>query len=216
MDVVVAEILGNLALEENALETLADARRFLKAGGTLIPGRIEQFVAPVVTDRFWRELRSWDQAPLGLDFGAARSMSFDNLYVHRLEPGDLLPVADAARRWDDLDFRFGVDGRRRGGAAWELPQTASLFGFALWWRCELVPGVILTTSPFSARTHWDQVYAPIENPVEALAGDAIDIALESETGGGESGIDMRWEVRHRRGGRELSRQVQDIGRGHLG
>ena len=38
VDVVVAEVLGNLALEENALETLADARRFLKEGGTLIPG----------------------------------------------------------------------------------------------------------------------------------------------------------------------------------
>lgn len=216
VDVVVAEILGNLALEENALETLADARRFLKAGGTLIPGRIEQFVAPVTTDRFWRDLRSWDRAPLGLDFGAARSMSFDNLYVHRLDPGDLLPVEDTARSWDVLDFRSNIDSRRQGAAAWELKQAASVFGFALWWRCELVPGVMLTTSPFSAPTHWDQVYAPVEQPVEALAGDTIDIALESETGGGEAGIGMRWEVRHRRGGRELSRQLQDIGRGHLG
>ena len=97
-----------------------------------------------------------------------------------------------------------------------LTQTASLFGFALWWRCELVPGVSLTTSPFSAATHWDQVYAPIERPIEAIAGDIVDITLESETGGGEPGIGMRWEVRHLRGGRELSRQLRDIGRGHLG
>ena len=36
-DVVVSETLGNFALEEGLLETLVDARRFLKPGGVLIP-----------------------------------------------------------------------------------------------------------------------------------------------------------------------------------
>jgi protein arginine N-methyltransferase 1 len=216
VDVVVAEVLGNLALEENALETLADARRFLREGGTLIPARVEQFIAPVVSDRFWRELRSWDRAPLGLNFGAARAMSFDNLYVRRFVSGDLLSAGDSARRWDEIDFRADLDGHRHGTAAWEFAQSASITGFALWWRCELVPGVVLSTSPLSAPTHWEQVYAPVEEPVAVLTGDAIEIALESETGGGESGIGMRWEVRHLRGGRELSRRAQDIGRGQLG
>jgi protein arginine N-methyltransferase 1 len=216
VDVVVAEILGNLALEEDALETLGDARRFLKEGGTLIPARLEQFVAPVVSDRFWRELRSWDQAPLGLDFAAARAMSFDNLYVHPVEPRDLLQVEDVARQWDELDFRLGVAARRRGTAAWELSAAATVFGLALWWRCELLPGVALSTSPFSARTHWDQVYAPIAEPVVAQAGDSLATVLETETGGGEPGIGMRWELRHLRGDLELSRQAQDIGRGYLG
>jgi protein arginine N-methyltransferase 1 len=216
VDVVVAEVLGNLALEENALETLADARRFLKEGGTLIPGRIEQFVAPVVSDAFWRELRSWDRAPLALDFSAARAMSFDNLYVRRIGRDDLLPAADTPRRWDEIDFREAPDGCRRGAAEWRIEAPVSISGFALWWSCELVPGVVLSTSPFSAPTHWDQVYAPIEEPIAALAGDTVRIELESETGGGESGIGMRWSVLHVRDGRELSRRAQDIGRGQLG
>ena len=39
VDVVVAEVLGNFAYEEDVLETLRDARRFLRPGGTLIPRR---------------------------------------------------------------------------------------------------------------------------------------------------------------------------------
>lgn len=216
VDVVVAEVLGNLALEENALETLADARRFLKEGGTLIPKRVEQFAAPLISDRFWRELHSWDRAPLKLDFSAARSMSFDNVYVQRIGPGDLLPGADTPRCWDELDFLAGVAARRHGAANWNFERPAKVFGLALWWRCELVPGVDLATGPFSAPTHWDQVYAPVAEPIEALAGDSLVASLEFETGGGEPGVCMRWELRHLRGDREISRQAHDIGRGYLG
>lgn len=216
VDVVVAEILGNFALEENALETLADARRFLREGGTLIPWRLEQFIAPVVDARFWRELRSWDRAPLGLTFSAARAMSFDNLYVRRIEAGQLLPCADAAQCWDQIDFTADVSGERRGRVRWQLREATSIYGFALWWQCELVPGVPLGTSPFTAPTHWDQVYAPVEQAIEAVAGDVIEVAIESETGGGEVGIGMRWQVTQARHGRELVRQQQDIARGFLG
>jgi len=216
VDVVVTEILGNLALEENALETLADARRFLKDGGTLIPLRIEQYVAPVVSAHLWRELASWDRAPLGLDFSLAQAMSFDNLYVRTIAPADLLAQPEAAQRWDVLDFDAHADGHRRGGASWTLAAPATLHGFALWWRCELVDGVFLGTAPDAPATHWEQVYAPVAQPLAAAAGDVVTLALESETGGGESGIGLRWETVHSRGGRELSRQLHDIGRGFIG
>lgn len=215
-DVVVAEILGNLALEENALETLADARRFLADGGTLIPARIEQHVAPVVAERLWRELATWDRAPLGMDFGAAQALSFDNVYVRAIAPADLLAQPDAARRWDTVDFTAAPDGRRRGGATWTLAAPATVYGFALWWRCELVPGVWLGTGPGEPPTHWEQVYAPLARPVAAAAGDALELALESETGGGEAGIGLRWRATQRRGGAVLLDQQQDIARGFIG
>ena len=59
VDVVVAEVLGNFAYEEDVLETLRDARRFLKPGGTLIPRSLTQWAAPVTSDRFERDPASW-------------------------------------------------------------------------------------------------------------------------------------------------------------
>ncbi len=216
VDVVVAEILGNFALEENALETLNDARRYLRPGGMLIPCSIEQYVAPLIDDCFWRELRSWDHIPLGLDFSAARAISFDNLYVRRFKPAQLLGTADAARLWDRCEFTAEVSGQRRGEARWQLDRPARIYGFALWWRCELLPGISLDTSPHSAATHWDQVYAPILEPLDGLPGDTLEIVIETETGGGESGIGMRWEVTQTRDGCEIQRAQHDIGDGYLG
>lgn len=215
VDVVVAEVLGNLALEENALETLADARRFLRPGGVLIPRRIEQFAAPVTSERFRGELDSWRGVGFGLDFEAARRTSFDNVYVHRMTPADLLPQADAARAWDAVEFAAAGAGLRRGALRWTLSKPAIIHGFALWWRCELVPGVELTTSPFSEPTHWDQVFLPVLTPLECIAGDSVAIEIESETGGGEAGIGLRWDVTHARDRVVLRRESRDIARGAL-
>src|SRR5688572_15285311 len=80
VDVVVAEVLGNFAYEEDVLETLRDAQRFLAPGGTLIPASIVQWVAPVVTDRFERDLRTWREVGFGLDWSMAERMSRNNMY----------------------------------------------------------------------------------------------------------------------------------------
>lgn len=215
VDVVVAEILGNLALEENALETLGDARRFLREGGTLIPARIEQWVAPVTSARFRDELCSWDRAPMGLDFSAARALSLDSVYVRRIAPGDLL-AGDAGRCWDALDFGSDPGEQRAGTASWPVDAPVHIHGFALWWDCELVPGVRLGTSPFGPPTHWDQVYAPVAEPLACAPGDALAIAIESETGGGEAGIGLRWQVRQQRGARIVACHDHDISRGFIG
>src|SRR5215470_15401478 len=61
VDVVVSETLGNYPIEENIVETLNDVRaRFLEPGGTIIPRAVEQFVCPVVGERYFRELTAWD------------------------------------------------------------------------------------------------------------------------------------------------------------
>ena len=213
VDVVVAEVLGNFAYEEDVLETLRDAQRFLRPGGTLIPASIAQWVAPVTSDRFERDLRSWRDVGFGLDWSDAERMTRNNMYVFAIEPGDLL--ADAARSWDSLDFRGPIASRRAGRAAWRLSETREICGFALWWDCTLSPGVVLSTSPYAPRTHWDQIYLPLLTPLAAQPGDEITVAIETETGGDESGIEVRWTVQHARGGGPATLQTLSIASGWL-
>ena len=94
VDVVVAEVLGNFAYEEDVLETLRDAQRFLRPGGTLIPASIEQKVAPVTSDRFERDLCSWRDVGFGLDWSDAERMTRNNMYVFAIEPKDLLGMSN--------------------------------------------------------------------------------------------------------------------------
>jgi protein arginine N-methyltransferase 1 len=213
VDVVVAEVLGNFAYEEGVLETLRDAARFLVPGGTLIPQALTQWAAPVTTDRFDRDLRSWRNVGASLDLTDAERMTRNNMYVHALEPSDLLDAPP--RSWDTLAFSGDVASRREGRVHWELGATATIYGFALWWECTLVPGIVLSTSPFAPRTHWDQIYLPLLEPVSGLPGDRLELAIVSETGGGESGIAVDWSVAHERAGKTLMRQTLAIAHGHL-
>jgi protein arginine N-methyltransferase 1 len=213
VDVVVAEVLGNFAYEEDVLETLRDARRFLKPGGTLIPRSIVQWAAPVTSDRFDRGLASWRDVGFGLDWSDAERMTRNNMYVYAIEPGDLLAAPPAS--WDALDFGGTIESRRAGTVAWRLPADATVYGFALWWECTLAPGVVLSTSPSSPRTHWDQIYLPVLDPVAGRAGDEVVLSVSSETGGAQSGIDVRWTVQQRRSGASSSSQSLSIGDGFL-
>jgi protein arginine N-methyltransferase 1 len=213
VDVVVAEVLGNFAYEEGVLETLRDAQRFLAPGATLIPQSIVQWAAPVTAERFDRDLRSWRDNGTPLDFGDAERLTRNNMYVFAIEPGDLDVPAAA---WDELAFTGQIESRRAGRVAWQLTSDAAIFGFALWWECTLVPGVVLSTSPHAPRTHWDQIYLPVLEPVAGRAGDTVELTIESETGGEETGIAVRWSIEHRRGASILAEQALDIGSGYLG
>ena len=214
VDVVVAEVLGNFAYEEDVLETLRDAQRFLAPGGTLIPHSIVQWAAPVVADRFERDLSTWRDVGFGLDWSDAERMTRNNMYVFAIEPGDLLD--DAALAWDALDFRGPIASRRAGSISWQPRDACRVFGFGLWWECMLSPGVVLSTSPYAPRTHWDQIYLPLLEPLVAEPGDDVSLALGCETGGAESGIDVQWTVRLERGGELLVEQRLSIADGFLG
>jgi protein arginine N-methyltransferase 1 len=136
------------------------------------------------------------------------------MYVFAIEPKDL--VEGAARSWDSLDFRGPIDSRRAGSVSWQPDRTHAVHGFALWWDCTLAPGIVLSTSPYSTRTHWDQIYLPLLEPLAAQPGDEVTLRIDTETGGDESGIEVRWAVEHRRGGQVLSEQSLSIGDGFLG
>jgi SAM-dependent methyltransferase len=213
VDIVVAEVLGNFAYEEDMLETLRDARRYLKPGGTLIPQSIAQWAAPVVAERFEQELRSWRRIGFGLDWSAAERLTRNNMYVYAIEPADLLVIPPV--KWDELDFTGPIESRRGGTVTWRVEATAPINGFALWWDCTLTPGVVLSTSPFAARTHWDQIYLPLLEPLAGLAGDELVLEISSETGGDASGIDVRWHIEQKRAGVSLSQQSLSIGTGLL-
>jgi SAM-dependent methyltransferase len=213
VDVVVAEVLGNFAYEEDVLETLRDAQRFLRPGGTLIPASIVQWAAPVTSDRFERDLRTWRDVGFGLDWSDAEHMTRNNMYVFAIEPKDLLN--DAARSWDSLDFRGPMASRRAGRVVWQAREAHQVFGFALWWDCTLAPGVVLSTSPYAPRTHWDQIYLPLLAPISAEAGDEIELGIASETGGAESGIEVSWTARQVRGELAVDEQALSIASGWL-
>jgi type I protein arginine methyltransferase len=216
VDLVVCETLGNYPFEENIIATLNDARaRFLAPGGRIIPRGVEQLVAPVVSERFWRELAAWDEVGYGLDFAPAKRMSLNNIYVRWFEPGDLLERGAAATVWDRVAFDRRNKTTRAGEATWRMTRPATVFGLALWWRAELADDVALATGPLDPRTHWEQLFLPALAPIEVPAGHALTARLRSTTSY-ERGTNVTWVlVAADAKGRERVRQSLDLERGYL-
>ena len=216
-DIVISETLGNYALEENLLETLVDARRYLAPGGVLIPGRLRQFVAPVVAPRLQRELDVWPQVGYGIDLSAARAVSLNNMYVKAVTPDDLGPAGGAPGLWDEIDFSPAAKApasQRSGTVQWRPNDPQVVFGFALWWECELLPGIVISTSPYAPATHWEQIYLPLLKPLELAANDTFEVKISSDTRP-EAGVRVAWRTRVERGGKNITELSQDTLRGRL-
>ncbi len=216
VDVLVSETLGNYPFEENIIETLGDARaRWLKPGGVVLPSRVEQFVCPVVAPRYFRDMTIWDEVGFDLDFAPARRMSLNNIYVRVFEPAALLDGARAAQSWDAVDLTRDAKTTRAGTARWELPAATTVYGLALWWTAELGPGVRLATGPLDAKTHWEQLYLPVLEPIALAKGHVLDVKLRSTTSY-DSGTNLTWTLRHLDGqGREIARQALDLEKGFV-
>lgn len=215
VDVIVSETLGNYAYEENILESVEDAKRFLKPNGIVIPHRIEQFVAPVVSSRFFDELCVWDRVGYGLDFSIAKEMSSNNLYVRTFAAQDLLEQARSAVRWDAADLNKTNKSVRVGKASWILREPITIYGFAVWWDCELVPGISLGTSPLSPRTHWEQLYFPLRKPMLAQTGDQLNATIKSDSRF-EVGVNVTWEGVLRRKDKIVAQDEMDMRQGDAG
>lgn len=216
VDVIVSETLGNYPFEENIVETLNDARaRFLKPGGVIIPASVEQFVCPVTAERFYRELAAWDDVGFGLDFAPAKNMTLNNIYVRTFQGKDLLADAGAAQAWDKLAFDRSNKTTRAGEASWPVRQPTTIYGLALWWTAELVPGVSIATGPLDPRTHWEQLYLPVLKPITIETGQTLTARLRSTTSY-ERGTNVSWTLAVRDGsGRDIMRQVLDLEKGYL-
>ncbi len=216
VDLVVSETLGNYPLEEDIVATLKDAKkRHLKAGGKMIPSRVRQFVAPVVSDRMHRELVAWDDVGYGLQFAPARTMSMHNISERTLGLPELLDGGRSAVQWDEIDLTALPPSNRKGETVYALKSPATIYGFAIWWIADLAGGVVMSTAPDAPKTHWEQLYLPLLEPIAAKAGEKVSIALRSRTTP-EKGTTLAWTATHMDGkGRQLGRQALDLEKGYL-
>jgi SAM-dependent methyltransferase len=216
VDVIISETLGNYALEEDIITTLNDARhRFLAPGGVVLPRGIVQYVAPVIAPRLDAELRAWEQTgrEYGLDLGLPQVMSFNNVYVRRLATGELLAAGE--REWDRVDLCQDADPQRSGRVSWEIGAPAAIYGFAVWWQADFGEALSLSTGPEAAATHWEQLYFPVEQRLQAEAGMQLRAQFASISSP-EAGTHLAWSAELAAAdGQTIARQDMDLDRGYL-
>ncbi|MBI2635795.1 methyltransferase domain-containing protein [Candidatus Peregrinibacteria bacterium] len=212
VDVIASETLGNWAYEENIIETMNDARRFLKPGGIMIPQELRCFVAPVTSPRLYDELNIWDRIGHGLKFTAARETCMNNMYVKDIVAKDLLGNGE---QWDVVDFRKHNSSIRNNAVAWIMPSTATIYGFACWWEALLVKGVSISTSSFGPPTHWKQIYLPALAPITVRRSETVRLTISSDSRPAVK-INVAWktEILDAKG-KTRTRTAQDMRTGYV-
>jgi protein arginine N-methyltransferase 1 len=177
-DIIVSETLGNFAYEENTIETIRDARRFLRSGGIMIPQKIRMFAAPVVSDIHWKTITSWDRVGYGIDWSPARRMSINNMYVKTFRPEHLFP----AKLWDTVELSTGKPASvRKGDICFDIHRGATFYGLCISWECTLFPGISIATHASAPATHWEQIFLPASAPLPCKKGDTLACVIRSDS-----------------------------------
>jgi protein arginine N-methyltransferase 1 len=189
VDVVISEILGNLADNEGMTSILDDARaRFLAPDGRMLPAQVTSFLVPVsalqahhgIENGHCRGLSAQYQLdPLLASLGVASPFHifYDAIISARAH---LAPAKPAAH--------FAFDGSTSDGDEYAhrleftVERDAPLTGFKGYFIAQLAQGVVLDISgdDIAARRtsdSWKHCYLPVERPVPVQAGDVIALTF---------------------------------------
>jgi protein arginine N-methyltransferase 1 len=186
VDVLMSEILGNLADNEGMTPILNDARaRFLKRGGRMLPRGAHAYLVPVAATRAHRQLEErrcrglseryyLDALLRRLQVGGPFDIYYDVILSGRLHLAAPTPVG-----------HFAFDGRDEDEYTRERAFTVqgggSFTGFKGYFKAELVEDVVLDISgdDIEGRTtsdSWKHCYLPVERPIDVRPGDVIELA----------------------------------------
>lgn len=189
VDVVVSEVMGNLADNEGLVAILADARRRLLAdGGLIVPSRVESYLVPVAAERAHEQVSRGDPVDAGgpasfaerLRRRGARS-PFDLYYDVVIPVRTYLATPRVARLYD-----FAAADVPPAAASYQVPLVYTarhdglLTGFKGYFVATLSDTVALDISSDdiagrATSDSWKHCYLPIAGPVPVQRGDRIGL-----------------------------------------
>ena len=180
VDLVLGDFMGRFVLDDQMLEAVAAAGRWLKPEGRFCPGELRLKLAPV--DRTGGALDVFSDPLLGLDLRAALPYAHNDVYASTVPPQSLLA---SAQGWTTM--RPPEAPVLKASCAFTT-RAGVLGGFAGWFEADLSPEVVLNTGPGQA-THWGQVLFPMPT-VRVDEGTPVRITLHAEA----APLVWRWRV----------------------
>jgi protein arginine N-methyltransferase 1 len=155
-DLIVSETIGNQAFEEDIVPTMTDARaRFLKPGGTLIPGEVA-FVAAAAHYE-----NAIDVSPAGVPTKCTYFQSLSLNIPLMLSSKAGLKIVSKQKDLVRVDLNQANDPPDLSNltASWKQMDTESINCFVVWAEMTLTRGIKLSTLK---TTSWSPVVYPIK------------------------------------------------------
>lgn len=205
VDVIVSDLHGVLPIFGRHIPTLIDARRrFLAAGGALIPRR-ETLWGALLSLPEWYDQRIGGLGDLvpGLDLGMLRRALANS--THRVRFG-----ADALlgepRRWAELDYAAIESPDVQADMGWTIAEPGLAHGIGLWFESELDSQAVLSTRPGGPESVYARLFLPFLHPLDLLPGDSVEVRLRAKLMGDD--YLWRWDTSVVAGGDGRQKKAQ--------
>jgi SAM-dependent methyltransferase len=185
VDVIISELIGMFAIDEEMLDILIDARnRFLKNHGLIIPSCVDVFVVAIESPKTFDQCFLRLNDIFGLDFSIANALAAKNMFVTDLPEQDIRYLSKGTHLLRiDLDA-FALPVVECHGTI-QITQTGIFHGLAGYWEAGLSGDVYLSTDPMGAhhKTHWLNAFFPAREPLAVKLGDTAEFSFRLETHG---------------------------------
>ncbi len=198
VDVVVADQIGKLGFEAGVVALFGDAaRRWLRPGGTLLPGAVSTWVAPVEDVTMAEDVEFWATTPAGFDFSSVSAGAMNTGYRTVFDEGQLL--ADGQRV---VTYEFGPtpSPALQGTVNFTIARAGLMTGLAGWFVADLAPAAVPPITMTNAPGAPDRIqrcngFLPLGTRVEVQPGDVVDATLRVRPVDGF----LAWDVAVHRG-----------------
>jgi len=177
VDVVVGDQSGPMGFEGDLLSSFGDAAtRLLRPGGTLVPGAVATWMAPVERPDLEAHQQIWAPPVAGLDYSFVSQMWASGLpTVAPGLPESHLAAGRVCAEWrlrDCPDPAIPV----LASLNWIVGRTARLSGFEVWFVAELTEGISITNGPGTAAPiNRPRRFLALEHPVDVEEGDRMTV-----------------------------------------
>lgn len=224
VDLVMSEILGNLADNEDMTPIMADAqKRFLKPDGIMLPRKATAHLVPVCSPHAHEQIRarrcrgvntvySLDALMEKLEISNPFNLYYDVILPRTSYLATPQQVAKFSFRGSDK-AEYNVE------RSFVVTQPGIFTGFKGYFVAELAPGVGLDISGDNIKARqtsdcWKHCFLPIESPIEVKTGDRIALRYQRYYPSNRQSPFRQcyaWSGTVQRAGRTIHRFAQSMG-----
>jgi SAM-dependent methyltransferase len=175
VDLVVCDHVGYFGFDYNVVHLLSDAKRWLSAGGHVIPTRIDLKIAAVESEQCLGLIQKWTLSRVPLEYRWWHEMGINMKHGLYFGPSDLLsnPAALGTLNLGDPHPEF-----LNWSARLQVIRDGELHGLAGWFDCQLFGPIWMTNSPLAERPiQRPQAFMPLDAGVVVKAGDWLTVKI---------------------------------------
>eukprot|EP01084_Bolivina_argentea_P026777 49802_1 len=180
VDIIISEWMGYFLLYESMLDTVLYCRdKWLKPGGLILPDKATMYVCGIEDGAYREEKISYWDNVYGFDFSAIKEIALMEPLVDAVEGNavisdcqPLLELNIATCKKEDLIFEADVKLQIRRDDC--MHAYVSFFDVSF----SLPRPVVISTSPFTAYTHWKQTVFYLRNPLSVVKGETLSLKMQ--------------------------------------